>query len=669
MVDLGGVGIGLKLLPMAKPTGNWLMRRFRPNTSPSALDEVTYDLAGKVTYTEDRSLNELQASHGLAIPICFDELVPGEAAGSGPASGALPTVASFYLGLGDLNRMLVMGAPGSGKTVLVLHLIIDLIAARKEHRDPVPVRFNASGWDGHSRLQDFLVDQLKTKYSLQRPVARALIDGRRIMPVIDGLDEMDIAGEVPLHGMGAVETLNQPFWKTYPLVVTCRKEAYETIQGHLDGAGIASSTHLNIKPLQSSDINNYVQGLVTNTGTTTSRAQALKSMSEQLENDPAGPLGLALQTPWMLSLALAYTEQPDPENIAKLIHATSHEKIVDQLFAAQIPTACAHQLGGVDQWSYSQADVQRWMRVFSAFVSQANDGQQRTEVSLDQLWPLAGKRRTVWVHRLLAGGVACLLVGLFIWVSVEPGIGMVTRLAFTLAIGSLAGLPVGVAVGMTTDVKANPSRVFFRVHQKNELKTRLAGALRAGLMPGLGLGAMSGLLFGLLSDPGLGIVSGLGIGLLVALVMGLMEGLFDIHPRFRTLQEAKHVIRDDMYAGLGYGLILGLAVSGMTWFVLGLMARLMYGTSSGLEADVVPNALILGVLASILMPLAYMGAAGRYICAVIIFRKTGLFSSQPAKFLDWSTRVGLLRVTGTSYQIRHETYGKWLLTNPIPEDH
>ncbi|MEU7767467.1 hypothetical protein AB0B25_20340 [Nocardia sp. NPDC049190] len=52
--------------------------------------------------------------------------------------------------------------------------------------------------------------------------------------------------------------------------------------------------------------------------------------------------------------------------------------------------------------------------------------------------------------------------------------------------------------------------------------------------------------------------------------------------------------------------------------------------------------------------------SGRYFVAALVFRLTRAFPSKPKVFLDWTRRSGLLRVTGTAYQFRHETYREWL---------
>lgn len=638
------------VLPVVKPAGSWLWRKLRPDTSPSGLDTVADDLARKVDSTERIRLNELQVSQGLAIPVQFNDLVRVEAPGSTSILWRLSSVASYYQDLGDLKRLVVVGEPGSGKTVLALHLILDLLKARKEPRDPVPVRFNATNWDGLISFLDFLVERLNAQYGVPRPVGRALVESRRIVPVIDGLDEMDTSGETPSHGIGAVETFNEPSWRTYPLVVTCRTGVYETIRAHRDGAGIGSSTIVAIKPLQAVDIIQHVQNRIKDAGVTISNARALEAMVERLETDPSGPLGVALQTPWMLTLALSYLGYAGPGDAGTLIYADSQAAIADQLFAAQIPAACARQPGRANEWRYLEADVQRWMRAFAEFVSQTENDRPRTEASLDQLWSLAGGRRIRRTHQLLAG----LLFGLLL------GLGLVLGLGLELLVGLVAGLAGGLLIGWITGSPPHPSRVYFRTHHKKELWTRLRAAIRGGLVWAAFFGPLTGLAGWLFGGLELGIRIGLVAWLGSMLLYGLWDGLVTIPVQFRTPPDASKVIHDDLVAGVGLGLAVPLTFGLPVALIEGLTAGPMVGLQVGL-GTLWAN-LPFGLAAAV----SNTNAVMRYSCAVVIFRRTGLFAPRPAKFLEWSANAGLLRITGVSYQIRHDTYRQWLLTHPAP---
>ncbi|PJJ05549.1 NACHT domain-containing protein [Streptomyces sp. 2333.5] len=99
------------------------------------------------------------------------------------------------------GRLLVLGEPGAGKTMLLVRLLLGLI----ERRAPgLPVIFPLASWDPSDQdLVDWLADRLTTDHpALAVPApgqdqgapavsrARALLDRRLILPLLDGFDEL-----------------------------------------------------------------------------------------------------------------------------------------------------------------------------------------------------------------------------------------------------------------------------------------------------------------------------------------------------------------------------------------------------------------------------------------------------------------------------------------------
>src|SRR5262249_30302239 len=91
-----------------------------------------------------------------------------------------------------LGEMLILGAPGAGKTTILLELGRDLIArARPDQQHPTPVVFNLSTWAiKRQSLDTWLAEELNQRYDVPRKLAQEWIAATAILPLLDGLDEV-----------------------------------------------------------------------------------------------------------------------------------------------------------------------------------------------------------------------------------------------------------------------------------------------------------------------------------------------------------------------------------------------------------------------------------------------------------------------------------------------
>jgi hypothetical protein len=146
----------------------------------------------------------------------------------GGAHGQLDTVLDYYESL-DPGRFVILGKPGSGKTVLAVHLLVRILERRQAgHLRPdgelwaVPVRFSLAAFDTTLTLDQSITGQLEQRITdLPEAVAR------------DGLDEMDPDQGTPQRATAAVDRINTYVRGTRPspVVVTCRLDRYQQLIG------------------------------------------------------------------------------------------------------------------------------------------------------------------------------------------------------------------------------------------------------------------------------------------------------------------------------------------------------------------------------------------------------------------------------------------------------
>ncbi len=137
---------------------------------------------------------------------------------------------------------MVLGDAGAGKTVAATYLVLGLIARRNQlHSDPeraaepVPVRVNAAGWDGGQGFSAWLVARLGRDYRLRPNVAGKMVKAGMILPVLDGLDEMDDDTTGGARARALLDRLNQREWAHRPVVVLCRSNEFDRLK-HAGGA-------------------------------------------------------------------------------------------------------------------------------------------------------------------------------------------------------------------------------------------------------------------------------------------------------------------------------------------------------------------------------------------------------------------------------------------------
>lgn len=333
----------------------------------------------------------------------------------GGAEGDLASVLEYYQSLVP-GWLVILGEPGAGKTVLALELQVRLLEARRyDPALPVPVLISAAACDTALTWEDWLTRQLAQRFALSTGQARRLIRDGRILPLVDGLDEMDqttrhdeaIRGAPAVHGTaetdqaaGArarklVAALNA--WmsgrKKVPAVVTCRRAEYQALPRAVDRA-----THIELLPLDGTDAGAYLRQELRDA----SEDRRWASVLAGLRTDPDGPLAAQLGTPWRLNLALtAFRDRADPAELLPggpdLADPDAYgQRIETLLLESYLPAMLRlHDPGG----RYRQAGVRRWLTALADSLAwQAEHGRSATDIDLAQRWRPVGRRITALAH-------------------------------------------------------------------------------------------------------------------------------------------------------------------------------------------------------------------------------------------------------------------------------
>ena len=210
------------------------------------------------------------------------------------------------------GRLVVLGEPGAGKTMLMVRLVLDLLARRAEG-GPVPFLASVASWNPAAQdLRGWLSARLLIDHPalVGRPPAgrteptqaAALLASGLILPVLDGLDE--IADEV--RGP-AISRINDALRPGEQVVVTCRTEQYRDAvrpQGGLE-VTLRAAAAIQLRPLDPDAIRGY---LCDDAAGPVAKARWDPVLAVLGTEAPAGQ---ALATPLMVGLARAiYNPRP-----------------------------------------------------------------------------------------------------------------------------------------------------------------------------------------------------------------------------------------------------------------------------------------------------------------------------------------------------------------------
>jgi hypothetical protein len=496
------------------------------------------------------------------------------------------------------GSFLILGEPGSGKTILLLQLAEKLLdRAEGDINHPIPAVFNLSAWAAlRPPLADWLIDELFLRYGVSQSLGEKWINEDNILPLLDGLDE--VAREHREACIAEIKKFREQHG-LLPLIVCSRKEEYEALDIKLNLA-----TAIVIKPLTRSQVEQYLNSI----------GKPIMGVLIVLQEDQI--LWDLLKTPFMLNIVtLAFKGKP-AESVRGI---EDMNKRRSQVFAAY-KQAMFKRPGRSINTNYTPHQTEHWLSWLARSMKERNLSVFYLEqIELDWL-PFPWHRTILKVMLIGIGG---LVGGLAIGLAHGPSFGLGVGLGIGLGAGQIYGLGFGLEDGLQ-----RAERLLYNYF---------------GLARGLAFGLTIGVIVGLIS----GLTAGLTIGIIIGLAIGLSRGLaFGLEMKeLETGRSPNERVQRSAKNALLVGPILGMTIT------IGI--GLIYGMGFGPDVELIEGP-ILGLAVALGVWLIYGGSPWvLHYLLIIAFRINNFAPLKYAHFLDYATDRIFLRKVGGGYVFIH----------------
>ncbi|MBG7704672.1 NACHT domain-containing protein [Streptomyces sp. MC1] len=277
------------------------------------------------------------------------------------------------------RRLVVLGEPGSGKTVLAVHFTLERLAHRVAG-DPVPVVIPLAGWQPErERLRDWMAAHLRATYP-GAPWTKKLLAAGLVLPVLDGLDEL------PQASWGAaLHRLNADLNAGEPVLLTCRTAAYA--KAVETGDVLTAAAVVELRPLAFEAASAYlVRTARPVRGADGQRATLWDPVLAHLRAHPHAPVSQALRqalgTPLMVAMARAVYGDTGKDPAELLQDRFADPAVLERhLLEAYVPAAFAD--------SPHAAKAHRWLCYLAGHMQRQTTRQLAWwQLRLELPWPL-----------------------------------------------------------------------------------------------------------------------------------------------------------------------------------------------------------------------------------------------------------------------------------------
>jgi MFS family permease len=572
------------------------------------------------------------------------------------------------------KKLLILGAPGTGKKEKLLELAHALLKRAEEDCEPMPVVLSLISWSGEYDAQgffDWLVDEISDKHDgVGTELCKEWLKDRELVLLLDDLDRVEQGSQE-----ASVSAINEFLkkWDPVQIAVCSRTQEYEDLRP----PRLRCKDVVELQRLTREQVNAYLAdpGLV-----------ALRSLLEEdqtLRDLATSPLYLSIMSEVYRAQSVEAVQPLDS------VEARRKELWVDYV-------DCGFERRG-DEQRYKRRQVEHWL---SWLARKMNEHKQDLflieRMQPDWLLPSAQRWHTIgsWLATALVFGLP---VGLALGLAFAEGksvslpfglaaglafgltlgllgglvfFGLVRRLLFGLALGLVAALAVGIAMGLVFGLYRGlvfggvaaaaglafgllPSQVTVdrrRIRVVERLSWSWPRAV-LGLVAGAGssflAGAVVGLLAHLASWPRLGLFFGSIVGPTLAVIAGMSGGEIRMEDKEKPNQGVRRSAKSAIRVGLAAALIFGL--SGVLVGPMGIHigAHIWIGG--------VRDGLALGMMLGPGLGLAFGGITciQHAVLRLILYLERHIPWNY-VQFLEYARDLGFLRRRGGAYEFRHQ---------------
>ncbi len=448
------------------------------------------------------------------------------------------------------HELLILGEPGAGKSTLLLQLAQQLVArAEQDDTQPLPVLLPLSSWAvTRPKFQDWLAEQVAQTYDIPEQLARRWVQEEQLLPLLDGLDEMEeVARPACIVAINAYHHAHPG-----PLVVCSRRAEYEeAAKRHR----LSLQSAVVVQSLSHEQVDAYL----------TQVGKPLEALRRALNKNPA--LQELAGTPLMLSV-LMLTYQGTPVRSLSQKETELLQQVwsdYTQRMVERKGDAARYPLERTRSWLHWQAQQMRKHNQSVFYLEHLQPNWLPAGQELSYTW------LAIRIPGILIGILSSLTISLFLYSYQD----LWSLLQFGVLGGFLGGLFSEATSGdtgyqrMQSDPRHSTRRVIIK---------RTATSALIGLLYGLCFGPDEWLSEGVIS----GVIIGLGCWLLLAVVPRFSSR--EVQASATNLTQRWPGLRRVMRTWYGQRALLVAAIfGGGSGLSIWLIVAITYGPDLGLS--------------------------------------------------------------------------------------